>query len=321
MKKPSIRDVAEMAGVSTATVSHVLNGTRFVAGETAKKVCDSIEALQYKPNITARGFRTGKTNTVGFILPDISNHFFSSLVETVENTLSDRGYHLILATTREKLQLELEHLQYFSAGIADGIILASTATDGSAIADVLPSGYPLAFVDRHPDNLLWDSLSITSEQAIFEAVNYLCKKGHKKIGFLSGLPTISTSIERLNAYKTALKQNGLDFNEDMVSVGNSVVEATKAGTENLLNLGCTAIVVCNGLMTYEAQQYLWDNNQSAEKIDIVGFKDDYRLAAGSAFISQPIDELGVRTAEQILYRIEHPSAPIKEIVLNSMFVY
>ncbi len=321
MGKVSIRDVAAMAGVSTATVSHVLNGTRFVSSETAKKVQDSIDALQYIPNVAARGFRIGKTKTIGFILPDFSNHFFSSLVETVENTLSARGYHLILATSRENLRLELEHLQYFSAGVADGIILASAATDASAIADILPSGYPLTLVDRHPAGLLWDCVTISSEQAIFEAVDYLCKKGHERIGFLSGLPTLSTSVERLNAYKTALRQNGLPFDNEMVQLGNSAVESTKLGTENLIKMGCTAMVVCNGLMTYEAQQYLGDSRHNGTEIDIIGFKDDYRLMSGSAFISQPIDELGVRTAQQILNRIENPSSPIKEIVLNSMFVY
>ena len=321
MKKPSIRDVAAMANVSTATVSHVLNSTRYVSEETVQKVRNAIEALQYTPNITARGFRTGKTHTIGFILPDISNHFFSSLVEVVENALSSNGYHLIIAITKEDFRLELEHLQYFSAGVTDGIILASTATDTAEIRSVLPSNFPITFVDRRPDKMIWDNVTITSERAIYDAVNYLYVKGHRKIGFLSGLPTISTSIERLNAYKRALSQNNLPFSEDMVSLGNSLVENTKAGTESLLRVGCTAIVVCNGLMTYEAQQYLWNtNNADSNKIDIVGFKDEYRLVAGSVFVSQPIDELGIRTAEQILYRIQNPDAPTKEIVLNSLFV-
>lgn len=321
MGKVSMRDVATMAGVSTATVSHVLNGTRFVSYETKRRVQESIEALQYTPNIAARGFRVGKSKIIGFILPDFSNHFFSSLVETVENALACKGYHLILATSHETLRLELEHLQYFSAGMADGIILASAATDASAIADVLPAGYPLILVDRHPPGLTWDSVTISSEQAIFDAVDFLCKKGHKRIGFLSGLPTISTSIERLNAYKTALHKNSLPFDDEMVQFGNSVAESTKIGTQNLIKTGCTAMVVCNGLMTYEVQQYLDDNKHNGTEIDVIGFKDDYRLASGSAFISQPIDELGACTAQQILDRIESPSSPMKEIVLSSMFVY
>lgn len=322
MKKASIRDVAKLAGVSTATVSHALNGTRFVSEEIVQRVREAAQELQYTPNMAARGFRTGKANTIGFILPDISNHFFSSLVEIIENSLSKKGYHLILAITKENFQLEKQHLQYFSAGVTDGIILASAATDALEIEGVLPAGFPITFIDRCPDHLAWDNVTISSERAIFDAVSYLSKKGHQRIGFLSGLPSLSTTKERLGAYKMALKQNGLPLDEDMIRFGNSLAESTKTGTEELIRAGCTAIVVCNGLMTYEAQQYLWDRSEPLmEKVDIVGFKDEYRLAAGSAFIAQPIEELGIRTAEQILYRIENAEAPIRETVLNSMFVY
>ncbi len=322
MKKTSIRDVAKLAGVSTATVSHALNGTRFVSEEVVKRVKESAEALQYTPNMAARGFRTGKANTVGFILPDISNHFFSSLVERIENSLSQKGYHLIIAITKESSQLEKRHLQYFSAGVTDGIILASAATDAAEIEGVLPAGFPITLVDRRPDHLMWDNVTISSERAVFDAVNYLSKKGHKRIGFLSSPPALSTTRERLGAYKMALKKNDLPFDEEMVRFGNSQVESTRLGTEALIGAGCTAIMVCNGLMTYEAQQYLWDRSEPLTgKVDIVGFKDEYRLAAGSAFIAQPIEELGLRTAEQILYRIENAEAPIRETVLNSMFVY
>ena len=160
---------------------------------------------------------------------------------------------------------------------------------------------------------------INSEHAIGEAINYLINKGHRRIGFLSGLPALSTTVERLEAYKSALKQNNIDYDSSMISFGNSRIDSTKTGTDLLINNGCTAIVVCNGLMTYEAQQYLWENNNS-QQIEIVGFKDEYRLATGSAFISQPIEELGTIAAKQILSRINNPDAPVREIILSSRFV-
>lgn len=321
MKKPSIREVAELAGVSTATVSHVLNGTRFVTEETIQKVMSAVKELQYTPNTIARGFRTGKSKTIGFILPDISNHFFSSLVEIIENYLSAHNYHLIIAITREDIKSELEHLQYFASGSTDGIILASAANDCSIMKNILPDSFPITFIDRHPDNLYNDSVIINSEHAILGAINYLINKGHRRIGFLSGLPALSTTVERLQAYKSALKQNNIDFDSSMISFGNSRIDSTKIGTDSLISNGCTAIVVCNGLMTYEAQQYLWEsNNDHSQQIEIVGFKDEYRLAAGSAFISQPIEELGTIAAKQILNRINNPDAPVREIILSSRFV-
>lgn len=321
MKKPSIREVAELAGVSTATVSHVLNGTRFVTEQTIQKVMAAAKELQYTPNTVARGFRTGKSKTIGFVLPDISNHFFSSLVEIIENYLSAHSYHLIIAISRENFKLELEHLQYFASGSTDGIILASAGTDCNIIRNILPDNFPVTFIDRRPYNIFNDSVTINSEQAIFDAINYLVDKGHKRIGFLSGLPALSTTVERLEAYKAALKKNNIDFDNSMVSFGNSKIDITKTGTDLLIENGCSAIVVCNGLMTYEAQQYLWENsNYASRKIEIVGFKDEYRLAVGSAFISQPIEELGMIAAKQILDRINNPDMPVREIILSSRFV-
>ena len=118
--KVTISDVARLAGVSTATVSHTINSTRYVSGETKEKVYRAIAELGYTPDASARSFRTGKKKTIGFIVPDISNKFFATMIESVENYLSAHGYHLIIANTKENPEREETNIRLLSAGLVDG---------------------------------------------------------------------------------------------------------------------------------------------------------------------------------------------------------
>ena len=319
MTKPSARDVAAYANVSTATVSHVLNGTRRVNKETADKVMNAIEALQYKPNYAARNLRTGKQRTIAFIVPDISNHFFSSLVEQIEDALFEHGYHLVVANTKERADRELEHLRYFTSGVADGLILASALDDCKQLKGILLPSFPAVFVDRLPKNLLWDSITISSKDAVIDAVNCLCAGGHNKIGYITCLPHLSTSKERLDSFIQALEKNGLAPCDDLVCTaafdGSDMVDCM----ERLIAAGCSSIVISNGLLTFEAQQYLWKTGRF-DSVKLVGFRDDYFFSAGCCYISKPVDLLGSRAVEQIIKRINGNEEPVKEIVLNCSFV-
>ena len=115
--KATISDVARLAGVSTATVSHTINSTRYVSGETKEKVYQAIRQLGYTPDASARSFRTGKKKTIGFIVPDISNKFFGTIIESAENYLSAQGYHLIIANTKESMDREETNLRLLTAGL------------------------------------------------------------------------------------------------------------------------------------------------------------------------------------------------------------
>jgi len=153
--KVTISDVARLAGVSTATVSHTINSTRYVSGETKEKVYRAIAELGYTPDASARSFRTGKKKTIGFIVPDISNKFFATMIESVENYLSAHGYHLIIANTKENPEREETNIRLLSAGLVDGLLIASTMEDFSRFESLidlpqrLPSGGQGRQADRH----------------------------------------------------------------------------------------------------------------------------------------------------------------------------
>ena len=146
--KVTISDVARLAGVSTATVSHTINNTRYVSDETKERVYQAIRELGYTPDASARSFRTGKKQTVGFIVPDISNKFFGTMIEAVENYLSEHGYHLIIANTKEDADREETSLRLLTAGLVDGILVASTMEDFNRFDATIPAGFPVVLVDR-----------------------------------------------------------------------------------------------------------------------------------------------------------------------------
>ena len=146
--KVTISDVAKRAGVSTATVSHTINNTRYVSSETREKVQEAIRALGYTPDASARSFRTGKKRTVGFIVPDISNKFFATLVESVEEYLAAHDYHLLVANTKESMDREETNIRLMSAGLVDGLLLASTMDDFHRLDETIPNGFPVVLVDR-----------------------------------------------------------------------------------------------------------------------------------------------------------------------------
>lgn len=322
MSKVSIRDVARHAGVSTATVSHVINKTRFVKKETTELVLRSIEELHYSPNATARSFKTGKKNLIAFVVPDISNTFFSTLIEEVENIISKKGFKLIVINTKETKEREIDNLRLLASGLVDGLILASTLKDYSEITSVIPRELPVVLVDRSLPGAPYDAVTVENYQAVFQSVEYLIEKGHKKIGLLTGLPRISTTIERLEAYCDAMKKHHL-YSDSLVCAGTSTTALAEDNLDQLLSCGCTALVISNNLMAIEALMFLNQKGMhDRQYIELVGYKDREHLQYGlhhMNLITQPVVQLGRVAGQRMLDRLKHPDLPVEKILLRAEF--
>ena len=178
--KVTISDVAKLAGVSTATVSHTINSTRYVSDETKEKVYQAIAQLGYTPDASARSFRTGKKKTIGFIVPDISNKFFSTMIESVENTLSQAGYRLIIANTKENADREENNIRLLSAGLVDGLLVASTMEDFQRFDSLIPAGFPVVLVDRVFEEKKYPSVCVSNFQPIYRSVCRLAGRGDRR---------------------------------------------------------------------------------------------------------------------------------------------
>ena len=323
--KVTISDVARLAGVSTATVSHTINNTRYVSGETKEKVYKAIAELGYTPDASARSFRTGKKKTVGFIVPDISNKFFGTMIETVENYLSAQGYHLIIANTKEDADREETNVRLLTAGLVDGLLIASTMDDFDRFDRLIPSGFPVVLVDRTFDTKKYLSITVSNFQPIYRSVCRLAAKGAKRVGIVGGLPRLSSTKERISAYQQAVADCGLAQDPNLIRYGDSLENSVQSCLDELLAQKCDAIVVCQGLAASETVIYLHQKGiQLVKDIDLVSFVDyDSNLndlyANQMDCIVQPVEQLGQIAAEEILARIEKPEAPIVERTLTSTY--
>ena len=323
--KVTISDVARLAGVSTATVSHTINSTRYVSGETKEKVFKAIAELGYTPDASARSFRTGKKKTVGFIVPDISNKFFGTMIESVENYLSAHGYHLIIANTKENMDREETNIRLLSAGLVDGLLIASTMDDFSRLDGLIPNGFPVVLVDRTFEAKKYSSICVSNFQPIYRSICRLAGKGAKRVGIIGGLPRLSSTEERISAYRQAVADCGLAQEEGLIRYGDSMENSAQACLDELLAQNCDGIVVCQGLMASETIIYLHRKGiQLGKDIEMVSFVDydsnfNQLYANQMDTIIQPVEELGRAAGEQILRRIENPDEPVFEKVLTSAY--
>jgi len=322
--KVNMREVAKRAGVSIATVSHVINNTRYVSEEVRLKVEASIRELDYVPDQIGRSLKTGKKNLIGFVVPDIANPVWALIIEEVENTLAEFGCKLIIISTKETESREIENIRLLASGIVDGIMVASTLPDFEEIAALVPKGFPMVFIDRTIGNCLCDSVIPEDYNAVYEGVERFILAGHKRIGIITGLMRLSTSRNRLNAYKKAMDNYGLSVEEGFIQYGNSLAKSVVPLVQNILDLQCTALVVSNNVMASDVLHYLGGKQIKVGKDLFLlgqGVEGDLNYNLRSMdLIVQPSSEIGLAAGRQIWERIKNPDSPIRNIVLYSRLI-
>ncbi len=216
MARVRIQDVAERAGVSTATVSHVINETRFVREETRLKVLTAIEELHYQPSAIARGLVTNSTQTIGLVISDIANPFFTAVARGVEDEINQYGYHTIFCNTDEAPQREDEYLRLLFARQIDGLIIAPTGVPSERLNRMAAAEIPIVLLDRQMPGLNAPLVNVDNQRGAYEATRYLIELGHRRIAVLMGLETISTQLDRFNGYKQAMEDAGLGVDDSLV---------------------------------------------------------------------------------------------------------
>ena len=321
----SIKDVAQVAGVSVATVSHVINGTKNVSDSTKALVENAVKELDYQPNSVARSLRVSQTNIIGLIIPDISNYFFTSVAKSIEQELSINGYNLLLCNSQENFDIEMKKIAALKAQMISGVIIAPTNRSFD-YRNVLPdSKYPIVFIDRKTDILQADTVIVDNYEATFEAISVLIKRNHKRIGFIKGLDGISTTYDRLNGYYMALKTNRVEIDQALVKDGDSTYESGyRIMVEYLDNSDITAVFVSNNLMAVGALHCLRDRNIEVPKqMAIISF-DDYSWSVITSpplsAIKQPTKEIGRVAAKMVIDRINDDTKPYEEKRLKAELI-
>ena len=321
--KVTMRDVAAHAGVSIATVSNVINHTKPVSTDTQSRVLQAIADLNYHPDKTAQGFKTGRKYTIGLIVPNISSSFFASFIAHIESTLQERNYQVLIANTHEDPERETDSIRLLTSGMVDGLIIASSLTDYPQLQPFLAQKktFPVVFLERSIHNCPFDSVRISDYHAILQNMDYLIANGHRHIGFLYGVTTISPALERLKAYQNALQKHHIPFRESYVKHAPS---QTFPAVDTLIQEGCTAIVAATNKVTMDTMMYFLNHDISIQQeIQLSGFfNEDYITANLNSMplILHPIRELAEQAIQLLFRRMEYPNEPIQSIVLPGRFV-
>ncbi len=216
MVRLTIADVARKAGVSTATVSHVINNTRFVSDETRQKVEDAIAALGYAPSAVARSLVTNVSQIIGVVVSDVTNPFFPAMVRGIEEKTLASRYNMLLGNTDEDPVREEDIVRLMTRQRVDGLIIAPTGVRCPPLIALAETGVPIVQVDRTSPALSAPLVAVDNEEGAYQAVKYLIRLGHLRIACLVGIEAISTQIERLNGWKRALCEAGLPADENLV---------------------------------------------------------------------------------------------------------
>ena len=220
MDRPKRSDVAKLAGVSTATVSYVINnGPRPVAKETRARVQAAIMELKYHPHAIARSLSKGKTQTVGFLAPSLVSAFMSYLVDAVEESLARRGYGLLVASSHEDSAHETQMLNTLASQSIDGLLLVPTSSgNGGKVIELIARGLPVVFVDRYIAGVAADVVATDNVEAARHATEYLVRKGCKRCICVSFSDEASSACDRVKGFRKALAENGLSVDEHPVLV-------------------------------------------------------------------------------------------------------
>lgn len=307
----TIKDVADRAGVSITTVSHVINETRYVSEELTNKVLLAMSDLEYQPNFIARGLRSGSTKTIGLIIPDISNLFFAEFSRRIEDCGFDHGYNVVLCNTDGDIDKEKVYIDFLLSKQIDGLIFFSAGDSKVGHRKLNKQKTPVVIVDREPTDVHADIVLINNRAGGYIATNYLLSLNHKRIGCIAGPSLIRPSSHRVEGYKSALLDHGVSIDNEIIRAGDFRISGGECAMHELLNLTDppTAVFVCNDMMALGAMRAIYSKGKNIPSdFSIVGF-DNTLLASivnpALTTISQPIHEMADRAIELLIEKINH----------------
>lgn len=321
----NMKQIAELAGVSLGTVSHVLNGTVNVREPLRKRVLDAIQATGYQPSQLARGLRKDKTNILAMIIPDILNPFFPGVVRGAEDVAFANGYRLVLCNTDNDHEKEVSHLRALQSYLPSGlIVIPSDFSELAAETDSFrKAGTAVVCIDRLPRNWEGDSVTINNAEGSFNATSYLIDLGHRHLAAITGPLHLTNSQDRLKGFKRALRRAGLDAGPGYLQETTFDRTGGYSKAKILLRMvpRPTAIMACNDMIALGALMAIREEGlRCPEDISIVGF-DGLDLTEMTTpqltSVYQSPYQLGAAAAQLALDRVAEKTSPVRRILLKT----
>ena len=325
-RRPTLKDVAALAGVSMKTVSRVVNGEAGVTPSKVASVEEAVRQLDYRPNVTASSLRRldGRTAAVAALLEDLANPFSAELHRALEDVAHEHGVLLFAGSVDESPEREKRLIRAFTSRRADALILAPASSDQTYLTYEVPEGTPVVFVDRAPVGFEADAVLADNLEGARRAVAHLIDHGHRRIAFLGDLAAIPTARDRFEGYQQALRSHGVPYDPDLVVHGLDDADRAAGALPALMKLPAppTALFTAQNDITVGALRYL----QAASlqrTMAIIGF-DDFPLAdllrPGVTVIAQDPTAMGRAAAELLFARLAGDVGPSRTVVIPTRLI-
>jgi LacI family transcriptional regulator len=318
-------DVADAAGVSITTVSHVLNKTRLVAEDTERAVLLAVAECGYVPDSAMRVQRGTGPRTIGVAISSITNPYFGEVASAIEQTAAANGYSILLADTHDDANGQIRAVTDLLSRRVEAIILAPSTDPGAVLRQAEREGVPVALVDRlSPYDV--DQVGTLNVEPTAQLVDHLAWHGHRRIGLVCGRRGLSTTEERVTGYQQGLARNDLSTDAAYIVTGDGLEDAARTAALRLLDLPQppTAVVVANNQMTIGVMRALRDRALNVPSdIALVAF-DDFSWAdlfhPRLTVIAQPTQLIGHQVMNAALSRLADPSLAVRKMVLEPEFI-
>ncbi len=307
--KTTIYDIAKIAGVSTATVSKVINNTGRISEKTRKKIRGIMDELSYQPDVLASAMKGKFTYQVALLIPEMDNPIYAQFLKYIEDRGQELGFSIVMCNTDNNPEKEARHITLLRQKRVDGFIIASKFKNEELLKELLRDEVPVVLFAHERPDILTDSVTVDDFQGGVIATEYLISQGHKRIGVVA---TDSIScLERIRGYKSALQKAGIKFDKAMVVVGGSKIDDAEITARSLLEMEDnrpSAIFGCNDLMAIGVMQAAKKLGISVpDELSAIGF-DNTELCKivtpELTSVEMPINELGRKAMDVIIDKIE-----------------
>jgi len=324
----TIKQIASKLGVNPSTVSRALSGKSGVGDRLRERIVKEALEMGYFPDMTAMGLRKGHTKTIGVLIPDISNPFFAQAVRGMEKIFYPMGYQLILCSTEENSEREAANLRMLVSQRVEGLLSAPVDSrgNGTIYRKIHAEGIPIVFFDRLVPDLKLSSVITDNEQGVQDLIEYLHKRGHRKLGIINLRGRSFTGKVRLKSAIETAEKLGMEIRQEWIKDGNSTQSGAYEATVQILSLESkpTAIIVNNNLMMLGTMKAVRDLKINVPKdVSLVAFDDSYWnqiFDPPISCVSQDPEQMGLIAATMLLDAIFHHARKPVQTVLKAHFI-
>ena len=326
MAAVTMRDVADRAGVSKTTVSHVLNGTRFVESETEDRVRLAMRELGYRPNLLARSLRRQETRTIGLMIPSVAGPYWAELAQVVERAGYAAGYGVLLGNSSWSVDQEREYVQLLLAKQIDGIVLAAATAEATALDEVLAAHVPIVVLNAPLQGYSVSAVLVDNYRGGYLAGEYLARLGHRHVGCITPPADYGEACQRVIGFRQAFADAGICLPENVFVEGDFEYRGGEVGIQTLLERqpGLTAVFAANDHMALGVVKGLARTQRRVPgDVSVIGFDNiSYTTAITPELttIAQPIAEIGSAIIQLLLRQIHDPASTPEVMVLQPTLI-